>query len=153
MKRRNKNIVYEFDNVSRVKEAIERLEKEYRSEITDFAYMQVPVEEAIFKEMTHREIMMKLHEGSFNPRRGPLIRGAKVKQHIIAFRVKKDEKFDEINKLLWSSGGCKSDKNSGWYKSKSRRIHHIVTTSSELKKTMKRLIGNEELSPVKGFGA
>ncbi len=52
MKRRNKNIVYEFDNVSRVKEAIDRLEKEYRSEITDFAYMQVPVEEAIFKQMT-----------------------------------------------------------------------------------------------------
>ena len=153
MKRRNKNLVYEFDNVSRVKEAIEGLEKEYRGEITDFAYMQVPVEEAIFKEMTHREIMMKLHEGRFDPTRGPLRRSHKVKQHILSLRVKKDEKLDEISKILWSSGGCKSDKNSGWYKSKSRRIHHIVTTSSELKKTMKRIVGNDEFSPVKGFGA
>lgn len=153
MKRKNRNLVYKFDNAARVKEAIECLEKEYWGEIIDLAYMQVPIEETIFREMSHREIMKQLHEGNFNPRRGPLQRGPRSRLHIISVKVKRLEKIDEINNILWSSGGYKSDKNSGWFKGKSKKIYQIIVNRSELKRTMKHMVRKDDFSPVKGFGA
>ena len=153
MEKRNRNVVYTYDNASRVKEAIECLEKEYWGEIIDLAYMQVPTEETIFREMSHREIMKQLHEGHFNPRRGPLQRGSRIRLHIISLKVKRLEKIDEINHILWSSGGCKSDKNSGWFKGKSKKIYQIIVNRSELKRTMKHMVRKDDSPPVKGFGA
>ncbi len=150
---KNKNLVYKYDNAARVNEAIEYLEKEHWNDISDLAYMQVPTEENIFHEMTHQEIMKQIHEGNFNPKRGILRRQPKRRIHVISLKVKKLEKLDEINKILWSSGGVESDKKGGWYKSKSKKVYQIIVNRSELKRTMKRMVRTDEVSPVEGFGA
>ena len=150
---KNKNLVYKYDNAARVNEAIEYLEKEHWNDISDLAYMQVPTEETIFREMTHQEMMKLIHEGHFNPKKGILRRNPKRRIHVISLKVKKLEKLDEISKILWSSGGCESSKNSGWYRSKTKRVYQIIVNRSELKRTMKRMVRTDEISPVEGFGA
>ena len=72
---------------------------------------------------------------------------------MISLRVKRLDKIEQIGKVLWSCGGYESDKNGGWYKGRSRRIYQIILDRAELRRTMKRLTGKDDFSPVKGFGA
>ena len=148
-----KKLVYKFDNAARVDEAIEGLEKEHWNDISDLAYMQIPTEETIYREMTHKEIMKQIHDGHFDPKRGLLKKNPKMKIHVISLKVKKLEKLDGISKILWLSGGYESSKNDRWYKSKSKKVYQIIVNRSELKRTMKRMVRTDEFSPVDGFGA
>ena len=153
MKKAKRNLVYKYDDANRVEEAIERLELEHRDDISDLVYMQVPAGDNVFHEMTQREVLRRMHHeqchhGHARPDRGP-----ERKIHVISLRVKKLDRIDEISKVLWSCGGYESDKNGGWYKGRSRRIYQIILDRAELRRTMKRLTGKDDFSPVKGFGA
>ena len=151
MKKAKRNLVYKFDDATRVEEAIGCLEQDHWSEISDLTYMQVQTGDNVFREMTRREIHMMMRH-RLHPEH-PCISGGRRKIHVISLRVKKLKKIDEIGKVLWSCGGYESDKNGGWYKGRSKKIYQIILDRTELKRTLKRLTGRGDFSPVKGFGA
>ena len=153
MKKAKRNLVYKFDDAIRVKEAIECLEGEHWSEISDLTYMQVQTGDNVFREMTRSEIHTMMHYRRFHPEHDWTNGKRKRKIHVISLMVKKLKKIDQIGKVLWSCGGYESSKNGGWYKGRSKRVYQIILDRAELKRTMKRLTGNDNFSPVKGFGA
>ena len=153
MKKAKRNLVYKFDDANRVEEAIECLELEHWNDISDLTYMQVPAGDNVFHEMTRREIHMMMHYHRLHPEHNCTSGEHRRKIHVISLRVKRLDKIDEIGKVLWSCGGYESDKNGGWYKGRSKRIYQIILDRAELRRTMKRLTGKDDFSPVKGFGA
>ena len=153
MKKAKRNLVYKYDDANRVEEAIECLEQEHRNDISDLVYMQVPAGDNVFREMTHREIHMMRHYRRLHPEHDCTSGERRRKIHVISLRVKRLDRIEQIGKVLWSCGGYESDKNGGWYQGRSKRIYQIILDRAELRRTMKRLTGKDDFSPVKGFGA
>ena len=152
MKKKIYELVYEYDDSKRVEEAVESLYQDYLNNITNLSYMQIPSKDNVFKEITHKAIYRRIHEEEFNGKNARQRTSSKRMTYVISLNVKTPSKTHEIHNVLWSCGGCESNKNKGWYKERAKQIYQIIVDKTELNSIMKEINRNNDSSPVEGFG-